>query len=105
MIDFKFLRLPKEKQYRFHRYTNTYNRVDCVQLPWSEYEHTISNPKMFIGTFIQFIAKYRTEGFIPVMYEMQLKRVGWYRQIYSFNRPLDQKIRKNDRLIICYDEL
>ena len=105
MIDFKFLRLPKKHQHRFHRYTNIYNRLDCVQLPWKEYEQPISNPKIFRGSFIQFVAKYRTEGFLPVMYEMQLQRVGWYRQIYSISRPLDQRIRKNDRLIICYDEL
>ena len=105
MIPFKFLRttVKPEPEYRFVTFTNIYNRVDIVQLPWSQYPNYEIEPKEFKGTFTQFRQFYLHNNFLPVIYEMQLSRSGWVRRLFSYYRRLDTKILKNDKLVIFYD--
>ena len=99
MIPFKFLRttVKPEPEYRFVTFTNIYNRVDIVQLPWREYPMYENEPREFKGTFTQFRAFYLRENFIPILYEMQLTRTGWLRALYSYHRRLTTRIMKNDK--------
>ena len=82
MIPFKFLRttVKPEPEYRFVTFTNIYNRVDIVQLPWKRYPNYDIETRQFNGTFNQFRAHYLVNNFMPVIYEMQLKRSGWLKR-------------------------
>ena len=101
--NFKFLQIDKEPNFRFFTFTNLYNRVDVVQLPWGEYSNHTNEPKRFEGTFNQFRAHYLINNFLPTIFEIELRRGGWFATHYSLSRPLDRRILKNDKLIILYD--
>lgn len=107
MIEFKFLQKEPEDilQYSFITFTNLYNRLDIVQLPWKRYTPRTEEPSEFRGTFNQFRSFYLRENFIPTLYDVSLKRNGWIRNYYSIDRRLNTRILKNDKLLIYYGRL
>ena len=107
MRKFKFLQTDLTI-YRLIRYTTMDNKVGTMNLPWRphpEVKDLIDLPLTFKGTMIRFFFEMCLRNQRPVIYEIDLRRAGWFRTHITYNCPSLMRIRKHDKLIIYYDIL